>query len=59
MCVDPSGATRLSSATVEVAGTTFTSPRISRPTVSERTQPTSAALRMVSPRRCSRQVENE
>ena len=33
--------------------------RIIRPAVRVRSQPTSWALRMVSPRRCSRQVENE
>ena len=34
-------------------------PRIMPPAVRLRSQPTSLALRMVSPRRCSRQVENE
>ena len=42
-----------------VVGTLPTFGRIMRSTVRLRSQPTSLALRMVSPRRCSRQVENE
>ena len=42
-----------------VDGTLPTSVRIMRSTVRLRSQPTSLALRMVSPRRCRRQVEKE
>ena len=41
------------------AFTVIMSCRIILPTVRSRIQPISAALRMVSPRRCSRQVANE
>ena len=47
------------SLTVAVAGRVGASRRISFPTVRERIQPTSWALRIDSPRRCRRKVEKE
>ena len=55
----PSGKRRRNSPRVAVSAMVGTSVRIIRPAVRLRTQPTSRALRMVSPRRCSRQVEKE
>ena len=56
---EPSTNSRRLAAIVVVVGTLPTSGRIIRSTVRLRSQPTSLALRMVSPRRCRRQVENE
>jgi hypothetical protein len=57
--VEPSGTASRNSSTVRSAGTDFTSVRIIRRTVRSRSHPTSAALRMVSPRKWKRQVANE
>ena len=56
---EPSGKAARNRASVVFAGTVRTSARIIRRTVRSRSQPTSAALRMVSPRRWKRQVANE
>src|SRR5260370_26891281 len=56
---EPSANSRRVAAMVVVEGTLPASGRIIRSTVRLRSQPTSLALRIVSPRRCRRQVENE
>ena len=56
---EPSGNSSRNAAIGIAAFTVIMSCRIILPTVRSRIQPISAALRMVSPRRCSRQVANE
>ncbi len=59
LLADPSGTSARNWPTLIVSGTDTQSRRIIRPAVRFITQPMSRGLRMVDPRRCSRQVEKE